>query len=55
MPGTTDDRGEDGAGSVISSEAGLAHARSVVHHQSGYFFVAHPFRLLISWKSGNEF
>ena len=37
----TDDGGEDGPGGVITGEAGLAHAGSVVHNQRCYFIVAH--------------
>ncbi|GMR50477.1 hypothetical protein PMAYCL1PPCAC_20672, partial [Pristionchus mayeri] len=41
MPGATDNRGEDGAGSVISGETGLAHSGSIVDHKSGNLLVAH--------------
>jgi hypothetical protein len=43
VTGTTDDRGEDGAGSVIAGESGFAHTRTVVDDQTGDFFVAHFF------------
>jgi len=35
------DGGEDGAGSVISGESGLAHTGSVVNDQSGNIIVTH--------------
>ena len=41
MTGTTDDGREDGAGSIISGETGLAYTRTIVDHQSSYFIVAH--------------
>merc|ERR1711872_602808 len=37
--GPADDRGEDGARSVITGEAGLAHAGAIVDNQSGGLFV----------------
>merc|ERR1740128_821345 len=39
--GTADDGGEDGAGSVISGESGLAHAGSVINDQSSNVLVTH--------------
>merc|ERR1719383_98948 len=39
MAGTTDDGGEDGAGSVISRETALDHAGAIVNDQSGGFLV----------------
>merc|ERR1719430_1630275 len=41
VAGTSDDGGEDSAGSVISSEAGLDHAGAIVNDQSGNVFVTH--------------
>merc|ERR1719334_751177 len=41
MPGSAHDGGEHGSWSVISSEAGLAHAGAVVHDQSGNIVVTH--------------
>ena len=41
MPGATDDRGEDGAGSVISGESGLAHTGAIVHNEGSNFVVTH--------------
>jgi hypothetical protein len=41
VAGATDDGGEDGAGSVISSEAGFAHAGAIVNDQSGNVLVTH--------------
>ena len=37
MTRATDDGGEDGAGSIVSGETGLAHARAVVNNQCAYF------------------
>merc|ERR1711872_1016663 len=37
--GPADDRGEDGARSVITGKAGLAHAGAIVDNQSGGLFV----------------
>jgi len=36
-----DDRGEDGAGRVVTGKAGLAHAGAVVDHEGSNFVVAH--------------
>jgi len=33
VTGTTDNRGKDGTGSVIASEAGFAHAGSIVDNE----------------------
>jgi len=41
MAGATDDRGEDGAGSVVTGETGLAHAGAIVNDQSGNIIVTH--------------
>jgi hypothetical protein len=35
VAGATDDRGENSAGSIVASEAGLAHTRAVVHDKGG--------------------
>merc|ERR550517_399309 len=42
----TDDGREDGAGSVITGEAGLAHSGSIVHNQRSNLFVVAHFRVL---------
>jgi len=42
----TDDGREDGAGSVITGEAGLAHSGSIVHDQRSNLVVVAHFRLL---------
>merc|ERR1719187_2181354 len=39
--GAADDGGEDGAGSVVSGESGLAHAGAVVNDQSSNILVTH--------------
>jgi len=41
MPGATDDGREDGTGSVVSGETGLAHTGSIVYDQSGNIVVTH--------------
>jgi hypothetical protein len=41
MPGATHNRGEDGAGCVITGETGFAHAGAIVNDQSSNFLVAH--------------
>ena len=41
MTGATDDGREDGAGSVISGETGLAHTGSIVNDQGSNFSVTH--------------
>ena len=41
MSGSTDDGGEDGSGSIISGETGLAHTGSIVNNKSGYIVVTH--------------
>ena len=41
----THDGGEDGAGSVVAGEPGLAHAGAVVNHQRGNLVVTHLRRL----------
>ena len=41
MSGATDDGGEDGSGSVITGETGLAHAGAVIDDQSGGILVTH--------------
>ncbi len=41
VPGASDDGGEDGPGGVVAGEPGLAHARAVVHDQSGDVLVTH--------------
>jgi len=48
MSGATDDRGEDGTGSVVSGETGLAHAGAIVYNESGYFVVTHFVAALVS-------
>merc|ERR1712133_182037 len=42
----TDDGREDGAGSVITGEAGLAHSGSIVHDQRSNLLVVAHFRFL---------
>merc|ERR1740116_319463 len=37
----TNNGGEDSSGSVISGEAGLAHAGAIVNHKSGHIFITH--------------
>ncbi|EZA62928.1 hypothetical protein X777_04637 [Ooceraea biroi] len=41
MSGATNDRGEDGARSVVSGETGFAHAGAIVYDQGSYFVVTH--------------
>ncbi len=41
VPGTPHDGGEDCPGGVVPGESGLAHARTIVDHQSGNVLVAH--------------
>ena len=41
VSGPTYDRWEDGAGSVVSGETGLAHTGSIVDNKGCYFVVAH--------------
>ena len=41
VTGATDNGGEDGTGSIISSESGLAHTGSIVNHKSLNFVVTH--------------
>merc|ERR1711942_204060 len=41
VTGTTNDGGEDGAGSVISSEPGFAHAGAIVNNQGSNVLVTH--------------
>jgi len=49
VAGTADNRGEDGAGRIVTGETGLAHAGAVVNHKGGNILVAH-FRGLIVGK-----
>ncbi|VEL33988.1 unnamed protein product [Protopolystoma xenopodis] len=46
VSGPPDNRGKDGARCIISSEASLAHARSIVNNESGNFFLSHLTLLL---------
>jgi hypothetical protein len=41
MTGSSNDAWEDGAGRIITSEAGLAHTGSIVNNKSSNFLVAH--------------
>lgn len=41
MPGSAHDGREDTPRGVVSSEAGLAHARPVVHHDTGDLIIRH--------------
>merc|ERR1712152_5270 len=41
VAGTANNGGEDGSGSVISGETGLAHAGAIVNNKSGNVFVTH--------------
>merc|ERR1719385_41647 len=41
VAGTADNGGEDGAGSVVTGETGLAHAGAIVNNKSGNVFVTH--------------
>jgi hypothetical protein len=41
MTGASDDRWENGAGSIVASKASFAHARAVVNDQCCYFIVTH--------------
>jgi len=41
MTGAADDGREDGAGSVVTGESGLAHTGAIVHHQRGNIVVTH--------------
>jgi len=45
MTGAADNGRKDGSRSIVSSEAGLAHAGAIVADQSGDFVVAHFRRL----------
>lgn len=43
VPGAADDRGEDGAGGIVSREACLDQARAIVAHEGGgLLVVTHP-------------
>jgi hypothetical protein len=50
MSWATDDRREDGAGSVVSGETGLAHAGAIVYDQGSYFVVTHIAAILVFLK-----
>ena len=54
MSRATNNGREDGSGSVIASEAGLAHAGAIVNHQSCHIFITHPGDLLSKYKCSNE-
>jgi hypothetical protein len=41
MKVVSDDRWENGAGSIVASKASFAHARAVVNDQCCYFIVTH--------------
>lgn len=41
VTGTSDDRGEDSAGSVVTGKAGLHHAGAIVNHEGSYFIISH--------------
>ena len=41
VTGTSNNGGEDGTGSIISSESGLAHTGSIVDHKGLNFVVTH--------------
>merc|ERR1719447_127318 len=41
VAGAAHDGGEDGAGSVVTGKAGLAHAGAIVNNQSGNVLVTH--------------
>ena len=41
VTGTAHDGGEDGPGGIVTGKAGLAHARAIVHDQSGNLVVTH--------------
>ena len=41
VAGATNNRGEDGAGRIISGESGLAHSGAVVNDKSSNFLVTH--------------
>ena len=45
VAGTTDDGGEDSAGSVVSGETGLTHTGAIVYDKSGNVVVTHLGRL----------
>jgi len=41
LTGTSDDRRENGAGSIVSGETSLAHTGSIVHHECRYLIFSH--------------
>jgi len=43
VTGATDNRREDGTGSIVSGETGFAHAGAVVADQGSYIFVVTHF------------
>jgi hypothetical protein len=52
VTGTAHDGWEDGAGSVITGETGLAHAGAIVYNESSHIVVTHvgACLFLLSWK-----
>merc|ERR1719341_445937 len=52
VTGMANDGGEDGAGSVISGETGLAHAGAIVDDQSSNVFVTHLVVVLVELEVG---
>lgn len=48
MSGSADNGGEDGSWGVISGEAGLAHAGTIIHNKSGNFVVTHVCLFVLS-------
>merc|ERR1712165_137054 len=41
VPRAAHDGGEDSPGSIVARKPGLAHARAIVNHEGGNFFVTH--------------
>ena len=50
MSGAPDDGGEHGPGSIVTGEAGFAHAGPVVDDKSSNVFVTHA----ESWRSASQ-
>merc|ERR1739847_70749 len=49
VAGTSNNGGEDGSGSVISGETGLAHAGAIVNNKSSNVLVTHVELVTMSW------
>lgn len=46
MPWSAHDGGEDGPGSIVSGEAGLAHTGPIVHNEGSNIVVTHVDKLV---------